>query len=105
MTVKPKPKQMWRAKDGTKQATQNKCGRPSEGAEDSWKYHSFKALVVRPTWLVDSWVGIMRAYRRMEVLKEELMRLGLGSIRIRYVGDKAVLLKARMEPPQGPCHC
>lgn len=88
--AKPKLRQVWNAKEGAEKVNR---GRPSGGEEESaWKGHSLKVPTVRPVWLVDSWVGTMRVYKRMEVLREEMMRLGLGSIRVRYLGDKAVLL-------------
>jgi len=31
----------------------------------------------------------------METLREQLMRVGLGAIRIKYMGDKVVLLTAQ----------
>jgi len=49
---------------------------------------------VKPAWLLDSWVGTMAEYKTMEVLREEMLREGMGSIRARYLGYKEVLLTA-----------
>jgi len=38
-----------------------------------------------PYWLKDSWVGITTELIPVEVVREELLREGLGAIRFRYL--------------------
>jgi len=43
-------------------------------------------------WLEESWVGFTEEYLPLEVVREELLQEGLGSLRARYLGDNQVLL-------------
>jgi len=52
----------------------------------------FKAQVVNPIWVTESWIGTMVEYRTMEALCEDMLHEGMGSIQVRYLRDKAVLL-------------
>ena len=49
---------------------------------------------MKPLWLTTSWVGIMREYRIMEAIREHVLHGGLVDIRVRCLGDKALLLTA-----------
>jgi len=73
---------------------ESKAGRESNvGSKGTvWEGQSFNAETVKPKWLIESWIGTMVEFRTMEVLREDMLRAGMGSIRARYLGEKDVLL-------------
>ena len=64
----------------------------SQTSKNEWKGRIISTQPLKLPWLEDSWVGSLRDYMPMELLREELLQEGLGSIRVRYLGDKQVLL-------------
>ena len=100
----PKPKQqqnflkphqkVWRVKQTIKDEVQ-KLGDSKSGAK--WRGQQFSVQEVKPLWLTTSWVGMLREYRIMEAIREHLLHGGLEDIRVRYFGDKAILLTTNEE--------
>jgi len=81
-----KPAKVWRIKDGTKykeiQALHDGKISKNGDTESCWKGQCFSAQTVKPEWLMDSWIGTMVKYRNMEALREDMLRVGLGSVRL-----------------------
>ena len=74
-----------------------KAGRESNvvSRDTVWNGQSFNAETVQAKWLMESWIGTMVEFRTMEALRENMLRAGMGSIRVRYLGDKDVLLSGQ----------
>ena len=85
--------QQWKVKPALQHKTQrtNKSV-TAEGSKQDWKDRIISTEPLKLPWLEDSWVGFMEKYTPIEVIREELLQEGVGSIRVRYMGDKQVLL-------------
>jgi len=86
------PLKVWKPKASTPNGKQSTKLITKAENESGWRRQQSKVQTVKPAWLLDTWVGTMIEYTSKEVLRENLLREGLGSIRARYLGDKAVLL-------------
>jgi len=86
----------WRVKTSNqKQEKRINSKRNSQTSKNEWKGRIISTQPLKLPWLEDNWVGILRDYMSMELLHEELLQDGLGSIRVRYLGDKQVLLSCQ----------
>jgi len=83
----------WRVKAGYQHNVQkNSKNGTVKDSEKDWKGPVISSEPLKLPWLEESWVGTMKDYMSMEVLREEMLHEGLGSIRVRYLGDNQVLL-------------
>lgn len=57
-----------------------------------WRDQQIKVSTVKPSWLVDNWIGTTIEYCTIEELREDLLHLGFCSNCVRYLWDKAFLL-------------
>jgi len=97
--VMPKHQKVWRVKRyAANKLQQIGKQRLQMNTTSEWKGQQFNVKEEKPLWWTESWVGIMVSYKSMEEVREFMLRQGLGDIRVRYLGDKEVLLKANDGP-------
>jgi len=91
-----KVSQQWRVKAGQYQkADRRSKNADPEDSKQGWRGRIISRTPLKLPWLEDSWIGTTRDYMSMEVLREEMLQEGLGSIRVRNMDDKQVLLTAQ----------
>jgi len=61
-------------------------------SKSEWNGQIINIAPLKLPWLEESWVEFTEEYLPLEVVREELLQEGLGSLRARYLRDNQVLL-------------
>jgi len=59
--------------------------------KEGWKGIEFETKETYMKWLSESFIGRLKDYITMETFKEEMLKGGMGFLRIRSLGDNMVL--------------
>jgi len=84
LELKPKVVKKWIAKVGEQSM--------ANVSKSEWKGYIINIAPLKLPWLEGSWVGFTEEFVPLELVCEELLQEGLGSLRARYLGDNQVLL-------------